>query len=88
LLVLSLKGQQISGLVNGNYAGVNAVHINPSSISASYYYLDINLISGNIFEENNIAYLAKKSIILDASLKNRPQYPSHIDNNSEMFFLH
>jgi len=85
-LSLSLKGQQISGLVNGNYAGVNAVCINPSSISASYYYLDINLISGNIFEENNIAYLAKNEYHFRRFFEKHPKYPSHIDNNSEMFF--
>jgi len=85
-LSLSLKGQQTSGLVNGNYAGINAVHINPSAMSSSYYYVDVNLVSGNAFEENNIAYLAKNEYRLGRFFEKRPKYPSHIDNNTEMFF--
>lgn len=48
------------GLGTGNYAGLNGVFLNPSSISNSKKYLDINLASGGFFFMNNFIYVSKE----------------------------
>lgn len=44
----------------GNYAGLNGLFINPSSISNSKKYLDIQLASGSIFFDNNFIYIPRE----------------------------
>jgi hypothetical protein len=48
------------GVVNGNYAGINASLINPSSIMHSRLYLDVNVATADIFLENNALYIHRE----------------------------
>ncbi|MBE0662047.1 MAG: hypothetical protein IH597_06225 [Bacteroidales bacterium] len=56
------------GLSTGNYAGLNGVFLNPSSISNSKKYLDINLASGGIFFANNFIYVSKEDNFLERKM--------------------
>lgn len=65
------------GVVNGNYAGINASMINPASTMHSKLYLDINLATVDAFLENNAFYMHKGDFKPLAFLKsgdNLPQY--------------
>ena len=49
--------QEMLGIVNSNYAGSNGAMINPSSIVNSKLFMDINLISGNVFVQSNFLHM-------------------------------
>ena len=48
------------GVVNGNYAGINSTLINPAGIMHSKLYLDVNLVTADLFFENNAFYIHKE----------------------------
>jgi len=51
--------QEMLGTTMGNYSGVNGLQLNPSSMTGSKPYLDINLIALDIFLQNNFIYMDK-----------------------------
>ncbi len=61
LLILfgRVLGQEESGFVYSNYAGVNSLFINPSFGVDSKIFIDVHLVGANIFFHNNIAFLPK-----------------------------
>ena len=56
----SLSGQEMLGMVNSNYSGVNGLIANPSSGLNSKYWLDIHLVGAGIFAENNFLYIPQE----------------------------
>ena len=59
LFHIALKGQEMLGIVNSNYAGVHGIGLNPSSMVGSKLYMDYNLLTINISEDNNYFYLLR-----------------------------
>ncbi len=55
-----ISGQEMWGVVNGNYAGINSTWINPASMLHSRLYLDINMLTADVFFENNSLYIHKE----------------------------
>jgi hypothetical protein len=49
----SLEAQEMWGIVSSNYAGTNSTLINPAFLVNSKLYQDINILTGDIFFENN-----------------------------------
>lgn len=70
-------GQQMSGVVLSNYAGINSVRLNPSNLINSKLYFDINLSTADIFFENNFLYIHKEDFKLLNFLKRNPDLPSY-----------
>ncbi len=56
----STTAQEMIGNVFGNYNGIYATVINPSLMTGSKTYLDINLAGGNAFVKNNWGYVPKE----------------------------
>lgn len=52
-----LFSQEMFGIVGSNYAGTNAVQLNPSSMVASPLRWDVNLITMDVFADNNYIYM-------------------------------
>jgi hypothetical protein len=52
-LAMPAEAQEMQGLVNSNYAGLSGVIMNPSSMADSKLYLDINLITANVFYQTD-----------------------------------
>lgn len=46
LTACALSGQEMLGIINSNYSGVSCVAINPSYLTDSKLYMDINFLSG------------------------------------------
>ena len=72
-----MYGQEMWGVVNGNYAGINSTWINPASMLHSKLYLDINLATADVFFENNSLYIHKedyKPLAFLRSIDNFPKY--------------
>jgi hypothetical protein len=59
LLTAPVRSQEMLGLVNGNYAGVNSAIINPSLLLNSRLYMDINVVAADVFHQNNYLYISK-----------------------------
>jgi hypothetical protein len=60
IIVLNASGQEKLGMVNSNYAGVTGIQINPSSMVSSKLYQDINILSLDVFAQNNYLYIHKE----------------------------
>ncbi len=77
ILIFPAKAQEMIGLVNSNYSGINSLTINPGYITNSKLYLDINIFSTNVFVENNFIYLSKNDYKFSRFFENKPQFPKH-----------
>ncbi len=53
--------QETWGIANSNFAGNMGIFLNPSSIVGAPYKYEFNLLSGDVFEDNNYIYLKKNS---------------------------
>ncbi len=51
------SSQEMLGVTLGNYSGVSSIMVNPAMIANTKYYLDINLVSADVFFRNNFAYI-------------------------------
>jgi hypothetical protein len=79
--VNSLYAQEMLGIVNSSYAGITGSVINPAVTVTSPFYIDINLVSGNFFAENNYIYIAKEDYRFSRFLSKNPQFPTHEPGN-------
>lgn len=65
------------GVTASNYAGSNGILINPTSITTSKLYQDINIVAFDIFFENNYAYIHQKDYALFKLLSSKPAFPKY-----------
>lgn len=73
---LGLLGQDMLGLVNGNYSGIYGVSINPSGMVASRLYMDYNLIGVQGFVQNNYMHIQRNEFFTLLRDKQPPTYYS------------
>lgn len=81
LAIKPLCAQDLLGIMNSSYAGINGSVINPAVTVTSPYYVDINLITGNFFAENNYIYIAKEDYRFSRFFETDPQFPTHEPGN-------
>jgi len=64
LLVLTtirvVSAQEMIGVVFGNYSGINSAIINPALMTGSKAYINVNIVSSDVFVKNNWAYIPKE----------------------------
>jgi len=85
-LAIFTKAQEMWGITMSNYAGSTGVLLNPSSIATSKLYMDINIVTADIFFENNYGYILKEDYSLFKVLSKSPEFPKYGPN--ERPFLH
>jgi hypothetical protein len=81
IVFIPVKAQEMLGIVNSNYAGSVGSIINPSSIVNSKLYMDINLITADIFAQNNYLYIHAKDYKLLQFLKRDAEFPMYGKDN-------
>ena len=81
LFVLSSRAQEMLGIVNSNYAGINSALINPSLMADSKLYLDISLVTAGVFCQSNYLYISKSDYSLPRLFNGN--LPSH---NGKIFY--
>lgn len=87
LLLLVLMGsnnliaQEMLGIINSSFAGITGSVINPAVTVTSPYYIDINLVAGDFFVENNYVYIAKEDYRFSRFLSKNPEFPTHEPGN-------
>ncbi len=65
------------GVVNGNYAGISSTLINPTGMLHSKLYLDVNVVTADVFFENNAFYIHRadyRPVAFLRSSDNLPEY--------------
>jgi hypothetical protein len=69
--------QEMLGIVNSTYSGINGALINPALPVSSPFYLDINVLTAGLFFENNYLYLAKNEYRFRRFLQSNRNFPTH-----------
>ncbi|MDO9510643.1 MAG: DUF5723 family protein [Bacteroidales bacterium] len=72
-----VQAQEMFGMVNSNFAGTSGLYINPSSMQNSRYWLDINILTLDVFADNNYAYLPREDFKLLDLLKKDFSLPTY-----------
>jgi len=65
------------GITTSNYAGSTGVLLNPSSIVTSKLYMDINIVTADLFFENNYAFIHAEDYSLFKFLTPNPEFPKY-----------
>lgn len=89
ILLLGIKplfAQEMLGIINSSYAGITGSVINPAVTVTSPFYIDINLVAGDFFAENNYIYLAKEEYRFSRFFSKNPDYPTHGSDNSMVVY--
>ena len=73
--------QEMLGIINSNFAGSTGAIINPSSIVNSKVFMDINLLSGDIFIQNNFLHIHAEDYHLGNLLQKEPVFPKYGKHN-------
>lgn len=68
LLNRSSSAQEMLGISNSNFSGNMGMGLNPSLFIGSPYLYEINALSGDIFLDNDFAYVKRNSSFLKKSL--------------------
>jgi hypothetical protein len=74
---VDVYSQEMWGITTSNYAGSNSALLNPSGIVTSKIYLDVNLVTSDLFFDNNYAYIHAKDYSLFRYLKRDPEWPKY-----------
>lgn len=85
MLSSSGAAQEMLGLIGSNYSGIHSTLINPSGLSNSKYYLDINFLTLGVSVENNYVYLGKSDYKFSRFLSTNPQFPTYPPDNKSTF---
>ena len=81
-----LYAQEMLGSVNSSYSGITGSMINPANAVTSPFYLDFNILSGDVFAENNYLYLSKEEYRFLRFFKKNPDFPTHgVDNDLKAY---
>jgi len=73
----SAKSQEMLGITMGNYSGVASVMVNPAMIANTRYYLDINLVSADVFFRNNFAYIPASDASIYSIYRDTDNLPTY-----------
>lgn len=77
LASFSSFSQEMLGITGSNYGGSNGLLINPSSILGSKLYMDVNILSGDIFIESNYLYIHGDDYAPMKFLKKDAEFPQY-----------
>ncbi len=86
LLVQSGRSQEMLGVTLGNYSGIAGTLVNPAVMTNNKVYLDINLISADIFVRNNFAYIPKEDFVIWDVFKPGYEYPTYGDDDRNVTY--
>jgi len=75
LFNLSVSSQEKIGLITSNFGGIHSSQINPALTANSKVFFDFNLLSTDIFLENNFLFIHKEDYRFGDFLSLTPQFP-------------
>ncbi len=82
----AVVAQEMLGVTLGNYSGIAGVMINPASMTSNKVYLDINLVTADVFIRNNFAYIPKEDFVIWDVFDKDYEYPTYGDYNRNVIY--
>jgi hypothetical protein len=80
-----VDGQEMFGVINSTYSGINSLNINPANIADSRLYIDIQVFSGHFHAQNDFIYFDKAKHSLNSFAQNPPSSLDSIRNIFDCF---
>ena len=80
MLAPVVNAQEMWGIANSNFAGNMGVELNPASIAFMPYDFEINLVSGDIFFQNDYLYMKAGSFPLGRIMKGETKQANWSDH--------
>ncbi|MBC8490526.1 MAG: hypothetical protein H8D45_31305 [Bacteroidetes bacterium] len=62
-IIYNINGQEMLGVINSNYSGIHGISINPSSMVCSKLYMDYNILSYDMFIDNNYMFIERSDFV-------------------------
>lgn len=93
IISATANAQERVGISLSNYGGINSVHLNPSQLVNSKLYYDVNLLSADIFLQNNFIFIHNADFRLRDMLSRNPVFPTNdvkgegLDYNPSVEFI-
>lgn len=91
-----VNGQEMLGVTFSSYSGISSTMLNPAFMTNSRFYVDVNILSGNFFLENNMYYIPSdyntinKTISGDLNLNEGPykynRAYTYFDNTKDKYY--
>lgn len=81
----TVRAQEMLGVTLGNYSGVSSLMVNPAMLANTKFYLDINLVSADLFIRNNFAYIPSADASVYSLIRDRNNLPTYGPNNDINF---
>lgn len=75
--IMHIQAQEMLGLTMGNYRGIAGNLVNPAGMTTNKVFLDINLVSADLFVRNNFAYIPKDDFIIWDAFKKDYEFPTY-----------
>ncbi len=76
-LAISIKAQEMWGITTSNYAGSTGALLNPCAINTSKLYMDINIVTADIFFENDYAYIHRHDYSVFRLISGNTTFPKY-----------
>lgn len=83
---LKISAQEMLGLTMGNYKGIAGNLVNPAGMTSNKVFLDINLVSADVFLRNNFAYIPKNDFFIWDALKKGYEFPTYGEYNRNVIY--
>ncbi len=83
---LNGSSQEMLGVTLGNYSGTAGLMLNPARMTTNKVFLDINLVTANIFVRNNFAYIPADDISIWDMLKEGYEFPTYGKYNRNVLY--
>lgn len=81
-----VNAQEMWGITTSNYAGSSGATLNPATLITTKLYFDLNIVTADIFFQNNYAYIHRKDYSLFKFISKSPEFPKY--GEDEMPFDH
>jgi len=86
LLAANGNSQELLGVTLSNYSGSAGLMLNPAGMTTNKVYLDINLVTANVFVRNNFAYIPAEDISIWDMIKTGYEFPTYGEENRNILY--
>lgn len=80
-----LIAQEMLGIMNSNSPGISSSMINPANTVTSRCYIDVNIMTFDVFAENNYLYLHDSVYRFSRFFQKNPEFPVHGENDKTTY---
>ncbi len=81
-----LWAQEMLGVTLGNYSGAPGLMVNPAMMTNNKSFLDIHLVSADVFFRNNFAYIPKEDFVIWDAFKTDYAFPTYTSKDKNFIY--